>query len=75
MRNPRGGVETAWSHWSALMEGMQASPNEVYQAILEVRIVQTICRDRLSRSSLIRSSHRRFGTSQSRRNRPGRAPG
>lgn len=35
MRNQRGGIETAWSHWSALMEGMQASPNDMYQAMAD----------------------------------------
>jgi hypothetical protein len=35
MRRPRGGIETAWSHWSALMEGMQASPNDMYQAMAD----------------------------------------
>jgi hypothetical protein len=33
MRRPRGGIETAWSHWSQLMEDMQASPNEMYQSM------------------------------------------
>lgn len=35
MRRRRGGIETAWSHWSALMEGMQASPQDLYQAIAD----------------------------------------
>lgn len=35
MRRQRGGIETARSHWSQLMEGMQASPTDFYQAIAD----------------------------------------
>lgn len=29
----RGGIDTAWGHWSQLMEGLQASPQDFYTAI------------------------------------------